>query len=182
MTVTDRGSLTHLVRLTSDEQRRTVHRFREQAEVWLRERGADQFQPESDTQASQAHAIIDRVFDAGEFVGLEINSSLVAVGAVTDPDPDFWTEDERADPQVYVGRLLVASHGSRYGTQLLAKIAQVAVDQGAPVMRLDCWRSSKGLHDYYRRLGFRHLRTVPVTGRGSGALFELDITKDNGLM
>ena len=55
------------------------------------------------THAGQALEIIDRVFDRGDFVGLEVDGQLVAVGAVTSPDPDFWTPAERAQPQAYVG-------------------------------------------------------------------------------
>ena len=110
----------------------------------------DQFQPDSPTQAGQAHEIIDRVFDRRDFVGLEIDGQLVAVGAVTNPDPDFWTA-ERAQPQAYVGRFMVADHTHRYCERLLATIADEALEHGIQIMRLDCWRTSTGLHDYYRR-------------------------------
>jgi hypothetical protein len=170
-----------LILLHTEEHRQLIHDFRSHAEAWLHSRGVDQFQPDSPTQASLAHHIINRLFDRGHFVGLKLNGRIVAVGALTDPDPDFWTPEEIAQPQVYVGRFLVAEHGKGYGEQLLARVAADAAQQGIPVMRLDCWRTSTGLHDYYRRLGFRHLRTVPVLGRGSGTLFELDLARPNPL-
>jgi GNAT superfamily N-acetyltransferase len=52
---------------------------------------------------------------------------------------------------------MVADHKHRHGEQLLARIADEALEHGIPIMRLDCWRTSTGLHAYYRRLGFRHL-------------------------
>lgn len=171
-----------MIRLHTEEQRRTIHELRTAAEEWLHGRGADQFQPDSPTQAGQAHKIIDEVFDRGEFVGLQVAGRLVAVGAIKDPDPDFWTPEERAESQVYVARFLVTEHGKGYGEQLLAEIAAQAIDQGVPVMRLDCWRTATGLQDYYRRLGFRPLRTMAVPGRGSGALFELDLREPSPLM
>jgi hypothetical protein len=100
-----------------------IHDLRERAEKWLRDRGADQFQPDGPTRAGRAHEIIDEVFDRGEFVGLEVDGQLVAVGAIKAPDPDFWTPEERAEPQVYVARFMVAEHGRGYGEQLLARIA-----------------------------------------------------------
>jgi GNAT superfamily N-acetyltransferase len=168
-----------LIQLHTEQQRQIVHDFRDRAEKWLAARGMDQFQPDSPTQAGQAHEIIDRVFDRGDFVGLEVDGQLVAVGAVTSPDPDFWTPAERAQPQAYVGRFMVADHAHGYGEQLLARIADEALEHGIPIMRLDCWRTSIGLHDYYRRLGFRHLGTRPVVGRGWGTLFELDLHDPN---
>lgn len=171
-----------LILLHTDERRQVIHDFRSHAEAWLHSRGVDQFQPDSPTQASQAHDIINRLFDRGHFVGLRLNGRLVAVGALTDADPDFWTPEEIAQRQVYVGRFLVAEHGKGYGEQLLARVAADAAQHGIPIMRLDCWRTSTGLHEYYRRLGFRHLRTVPVIGRGSGTLFELDLTSPSPLM
>ena len=172
-----------MIRLHTEEHRRVIHDLRAQAEKWLRDRGLDQFQPDGPSQAWRAHEIIDEVFDRGEFVGLELEDGrLVAVGATKEPDPDFWTPEERAEPQVYVARFLVAEHGHGYGEQLLARIAAQEAAQGTPVMRLDCWRTSTALQAYYRRLGFRHLRTVVVEGRGSGALFELDLQKRSPLM
>lgn len=172
-----------MIRLRTDEHRQLIHELRTQAEKWLRDRGLDQFQPDGPSQAWRAHEIINEVFDRGEFVGLELEDGrLVAVGATKEADPDFWTAEERAEPQVYVARFLVAEHGHGYGEQLLARIADQAAARGTPVMRLDCWRTSTGLQDYYRRLGFRHLRTVVVEDRGSGALFELDLRKPSPLM
>lgn len=131
-----------LILLHTEQHRQVVHDFRSRAEAWLHSRGVDQFQPDSPTQASQAHDIINRLFDRGDFVGLKVDGRLVAVGALTDPDPDFWSPEEIAEPQVYVGRFLVAEHGHGHGEQLLARIAADAAQQDVPVMGLDCWRTA----------------------------------------
>lgn len=156
--------------------------MRAAAEAWLAARGQDQFQPDGPSQAWRAHEIIDEVFDRGEFVGLEVDGRLVAVGAIKKADPDFWTSEERAEPQVYVARFMVAEHGHGYGRDLLAGIAERARADGIPRVRLDCWRTSTDLQGYYRALGFRLLRVVVVEGRGSGALCELDLTRPSALL
>lgn len=38
-------------------------------------------------------------------------------------------------------------------------------------VRLDVWRASAGLHEYYNKLGWKHVRTVELDHRRSGALF-----------
>lgn len=171
-----------LVRLRTKGERATIHRLRAAAEQWLAERGQDQFQPDGPSQAWRAHELIDEAFDRSEFWGLYADGRLVAVGAVKDPDPDFWTPEEREQHHVYVARFMVAEHGQGYGERLLAAIAQWARTWHVPVMRLDCWRTNEKLRAYYERLGFRLLRVEVVEGRGSGALFELDLTRPSLLL
>lgn len=172
-----------LLPLHTEQERATIHQMRRDAERWLAEHGQDQFQPDGPSQAHLAHQLIDEAFDRGEFWGTYAGGQLVAVGAVKDPDPDFWSTAERLQYQVYVARFLVAEHGKGYGEQLLALIAEFrGRRRGFPRMRLDCWRTNHKLQLYYLRLGFRHLRTVVVEGRGSGALFELDLTKPSPLL
>jgi GNAT superfamily N-acetyltransferase len=58
------------------------------------------------------------------------------------------------------------------GSALLDAAAQLASATGRQRLRLDAWRTNFALHDYYRRNGFKHVRTVDLAHRGSGALFE----------
>jgi len=168
-----------VIQLHTEQQRQVVHDFRDRAEKMARGSRDGPVPARLTNRSRRAHQIIDRVFDQGDFVGLEVDDELVAVGAVTSPEPDFWTPAERAQPQAYVGRFRVADHAHGYGEQLLARIADEAIEHGLPIVRLDCWRTSTGLHNYYRRLGFRHLGTRPVVGRGSGTLCEIDLPDPN---
>ncbi|MCX4387635.1 hypothetical protein OG777_11920 [Micromonospora peucetia] len=43
-------------------------------------------------------------------------------------------------------------------------------------LRLNAWKANAALHCYYLGQGFRHVRTVDVPGRNSGALFERPIS------
>lgn len=159
-----------LIPLHSTEHRDLVHTLRSNAERWLEGKGLDQYQ--RGPRSAAAHEDIDRLFDRGEFVGLELDGRIAAVVAITDPDPDFWTPEEMTEPQGYISRFLVAEHGTGAGAKLLDTVATREADRGARWLRLDCWRSNTGLHDYYLRHGFEHVRTMEVPGRNSGALFQ----------
>jgi hypothetical protein len=56
-----------------------------------------------------------------------------------------------------------------------------AAQTGLDFVRWDAWRTNSRLQDYYRSIGARHVRTVDVAGRWSGALFELPAKADPSL-
>lgn len=120
---------------------------------------------------------IDREFDAGQFVGWMVDGQIVAIVALIEPDPELWTPQEVAEPQTYISRLMVAEghRGKGYGASLLEAVADQARQRGDHWIRLNCWSTNTRLHDYYKALGFRHVRTVNIPGRMSGALFERDL-------
>jgi GNAT superfamily N-acetyltransferase len=101
---------------------------------------------------------------------------VVACFALAGADPAFWTPAEAAQPALYLYKFIVRGdrRGSGLGDVLLDWCAQRAADTGARWLRLDCWRSNTGLHNYWLARGFRQLdiRQHPV--RNSGALFERD--------
>jgi GNAT superfamily N-acetyltransferase len=161
-----------LVTLSTEEHRALVHDLRDAAEKWLTAKGYDQFQG---PRRSQAHPDIDSLFDRGRFYGWLLGGAVTAVVAFTDPDPDFWTQQERDEPQTYLGRFLVSEHGHRHGEQLLQAVVAYAESRGDHWVRLDCWKSNTDLHLYYRRRGFEQLPTVQAPGRLSGAKFQMPL-------
>jgi hypothetical protein len=88
-----------------------------------------------------------------------------------EPDPDFWTDEELATPALYLNKLASRQPGA--GAWAIEWALQYAGALGYSVMRLDAWASNEELHEYYRRRGWTHLRTMRVPGRNSGALFEI---------
>jgi GNAT superfamily N-acetyltransferase len=161
-----------LAKLGTEEDRALVHNLRDAAEKWLIEKGLDQFQG---PRRSMAHEDIDLLFDQGRFWGWVVGDTVTAVVAWADPDPDFWTPQERAEPQTYLSRFLVREHGRRHGEQLLRAVVARAEDRGDHWIRLECWKSNTDLHLYYRKRGFEQLPTVDVPGRLSGAKFQMPI-------
>ena len=49
-------------------------------------------------------------------------------------------------------------------------MSRLAALEGRTWVRIDTWRTNTGLHDYYERLGFEHVRTEAPPHRRSGWL------------
>ncbi|MFC0624748.1 GNAT family N-acetyltransferase [Kribbella deserti] len=171
----DRRWFPPLVFLEREEHRELIHRLRNEAEEWVASKGLDQYTAGPNSKSEFAHSDIDRLFDAGQFVGIAPHDQVVAVVAVTEPDADFWTPEEIAEPQGYLSRFLVAEHGKHYGANLLSAVKTAEMRRGSRWLRLDVWRTNTALHAYYMRQGFKHVRTEVVPGRMSGALFQMDL-------
>ncbi|MFI6498614.1 GNAT family N-acetyltransferase [Nonomuraea typhae] len=89
-------------------------------------------------------------------------------------DSEFWTPADHPADALYVHKLAVARpwSGSGLGEALLDWAGATTHASGRPWLRLDCAKSNPGLQQYYRKRGFRHLRTVDLPHRSSGALFQ----------
>ncbi len=149
-----------------------IHQIRRHAEEWLADKGTDQYQHGIDRDAVRRS--IDKQIDAGAFVGWCVDGQVVAIVALIEPDAELWTPEEVKEPQTYITRLLVAEgqHGRDYGGALLDAVAEHARQRGDRLVRLNCWSTNTRLHAYYRSQGFKHVRTVDIRGRMSGALFQ----------
>ncbi|HLU98904.1 MAG TPA: GNAT family N-acetyltransferase [Thermobifida alba] len=97
---------------------------------------------------------------------------LATVSLSTTPDQDFWTTAEQQQPALYLSKLARANEVAGVGEWTLDQAVTHAARAGYPRVRLDAWATNERLHEYYRRRGWRHLRTMDVEGRRSGALFE----------
>ncbi|MEU1389063.1 MULTISPECIES: GNAT family N-acetyltransferase [unclassified Nonomuraea] len=89
-------------------------------------------------------------------------------------DPEFWTPADDPGAALYVHKLAVARpwSGSGLGDALLDWACSAARSAGLPWLRLDCAKANPRLQEYYRMRGFRHIRTVDLPHRSSGALFQ----------
>lgn len=163
--------------LYSDEHRRLIHNWRAEAERWLSNKGISQYTAGPHSKSATSHERIDRLFDAGQFVGQTKDGHLTAVVAITEPDPDFWTPAEVSEPQGYLTHFHVGEHGHFHGTQLLFAVMTAETRRGSHWLRLDCWRGNTKLHEYYLRHHFERVRSVIVPGRSSGELFQYDLTQ-----
>ncbi|MEU6408643.1 GNAT family N-acetyltransferase [Microbispora sp. NPDC046933] len=117
------------------------------------------------------------LLDTGEDTGEEAGRVPAATIAVDGhADPEFWTPADRPDDALYVHKLAVSRtySGQGLGEALLDWAALRAAMHNRPYLRLDCAKGNARLQSYYRRAGFRHVRTVDLPHRASGALFERD--------
>lgn len=147
-----------------------------EAAQWLGERGSDQWQyPE------QRHRVsIARTTARSEvWVVTDDSDTIVATITINEyADPEFWKPDDDSGDALYVHRMAVArtAAGHEIGSALLDWAARQAVDTGKKWLRLDAWANNTELHNYYRRRGFQHVRTLHFSHRGSGALFQRPAT------
>lgn len=149
-----------------------IYRWRAQVVAWLADRHPDTDQ----WSLPYPRAIVERWVARGEtyMASLTVDGDPVAtVTSSSEGDPVLWTPGERRDPARYMSKLTVdrAQEGRGIGETLIAWTRRDAARAAAGVVRIDVWSTNTVLHDYYKRVGFNYLRTVP--GERSGALFEI---------
>ncbi|MFJ3817775.1 GNAT family N-acetyltransferase [Streptomyces sp. NPDC090056] len=157
------------IRPAAENELGTITALWEQAAEWLNSRGIDQW------QYAPREARIAAGIAAGECYLVEDGD--VAVATITldrFADSDFWTEEEAAQPALYVHRMVVRRDvsGGELGSAMLDWASEQAKAAGLKWLRLDAWRDNNALQEYYLGRGFEHVRTVEAEGRSSGALFQ----------
>jgi GNAT superfamily N-acetyltransferase len=150
----------------------------EQTRQWLWSKGIDQWTaPDGDDVAflAKIRSSFEQAIEAGDCCVATVDGELAGAIIIDDrADPEFWTPDDDPDSALYVHRMLAsrAPAARGVGAALLDLAAIVALASGRKRLRHDAWQTNTELHRYYERQGFTHLRTLPYTHRGSGALFE----------
>ncbi|MEO3810102.1 GNAT family N-acetyltransferase [Sphaerisporangium sp. B11E5] len=145
---------------------------------WLHGRGIRQW-PAAGFPAARIEPLIEAqtlfVLDgAEEGTGGEGLVPAATLALDDNADAEFWTVADRPESALYVHKLAVgrAFSGRGLGETLLDWAALRVAAAGLDWLRLDCSKDNPGLQGYYRRLGFRHVRTVDLPHRASGALFQ----------
>jgi hypothetical protein len=146
--------------------------MRTEASEWLAKIGVDQWRqpwPTHEAMVERSAASIR----AGEtwMVRDDEGATAATVTLDTYADPQLWTTRERAEPAMYVHRLIVRRGWAGLGTRILDWVSAKAGRQGNDWIRVDVWTHNKPLHDYYLRNGFKHVRTLH-SDYPSGALFQ----------
>jgi GNAT superfamily N-acetyltransferase len=142
------------------------------AQRWLAEIGSDQWanNTEEKTQTRLADSIERGACWLAELDGKPVG--MITVDGYA--DPEFWTAQDDPDDALYVHRMVVdrLAAGNDVGGRLLDWAEHLAGSLGRKWLRLDAWRTNTPLHAYYQRQGFVPVRTVNLSHRGSGALFQ----------
>lgn len=105
---------------------------------------------------------------------------LIATVSIDEvPDPELW--GPQPPDALYIHRLAVTrAHGGRgIGAQLLDFAGDYTARAGRAWLRLDTNKSNMQLQAYYTANGFRHVRTVDLPHRISGALFEREARRSD---
>ncbi|GAA0399445.1 hypothetical protein Acor_21790 [Acrocarpospora corrugata] len=120
-------------------------------------------------------ARIEPLISDGVLYLLEAEDVTAGVMALDDnADAEFWTPADRPEAAMYVHKLAVnrAYSGLGVGEALLDWAGLRALAAGCRFVRLDCSKDNARLQRYYLGQRFRHVRTVDLPHRASGALFE----------
>jgi len=102
-------------------------------------------------------------------------TSVATVSCRRDANPDLWHQSERAEPAIYLSRLIVRrSHaGQRIGYELINWAGLWSRCQyAASWLRIDVWTTNTMLHDYYLSRGFRFCRRCDDVSYPSAMLFQ----------
>ncbi|WP_020579870.1 GNAT family N-acetyltransferase [Actinopolymorpha alba] len=146
--------------------------MRTEASEWLAEIGIDQWRQPWPTHEAMAERCAASI-RAGEtwMVRDDEGATAATVTLDTYADPQLWTTRERAEPAMYVHRLIVRRGWAGLGTRILNWASAKAARQGNDWIRIDVRTDNTPLHDYYQRNGFQHVRTLH-SDYPSGALFQ----------
>ncbi|MFJ1698970.1 GNAT family N-acetyltransferase [Streptomyces sp. NPDC088252] len=151
--------------------------LRTEAESWLGCKGTDQWSdPETGRNAiTKWRTSID---EGRAWVVVDGSESILATVSRGPIDRDFWTDDDRPESAFYLYKLIVArkAAGRRLGVRLVDWASNLAALEGRDWVRIDTWRTNKGLHDYYQGIGFQHVRTESPSHRRSGWLAQRSVT------
>lgn len=146
---------------------------------WLRARGSDQWSTGNTFRAR----LTDHMARQETWILFDDDSAIATITLTSYGDPDFWTCEELQDKALYVSKMATEIQRERegLGTLMLRWAQNKAAHDGVDVIRWDAWRTNSQLHDYYISVGARHVRTVAVPDRWSGALFEMSVSPDPAL-
>ncbi|WP_033339201.1 GNAT family N-acetyltransferase [Catenuloplanes japonicus] len=156
----------------------TIMSWRRERTAWLATRGEDQWSiplPRSAVAATVSAGQTWMVWDD------HVATGTITLAAATDADglwkpahdaPDaLWHPGDDPADALYAAKMIPLVHsGDGLGGELLDWAGGRAYAAGLTWLRLDAWTTNEKLHDYYRQLGFRHVRTVE--SRISGACFQ----------
>ncbi len=147
---------------------------------WLREyKNTDQWARPWPSESARDARVKRGIRDGRTWMVEDRQGALV--GTVTyreKGNPKLWTRGELREPAVYVSRLIVAREhaGDHLGSAMLDWAGQRGRQQwGAASTRVDVWTTNYGLHAYYLKNGFSHLRTLDFNDSWeypSAALFQ----------
>jgi ribosomal protein S18 acetylase RimI-like enzyme len=158
-----------LIRRAQDTDVSDLIHLRREAEQWLNERQIDQW---TDKWTKVGEEKIRRAVRQQRAWVVEIANHITATVTLGGPDEDLWKVED--GPALYLYKLIVARDyaGHDLGSLIIDWACNRASEYQYPWLRLDVWRNNLKLQDYYRKLGFIHVRTVILPHRDTGSLFQ----------
>ena len=140
------------------------------AASWLREQHSDQWQ-----YPIQMHTVREKIAQGVCWVVRdEARQPAATITLDDDADPRLWQPSDNPDNALYFHRLVTrrADPIQHLGSAVIDWASLRTAQAAKTWLRLDAWSTNLELHDYYRRCGFDHVRTVDHPEIVSGALFQ----------
>jgi ribosomal protein S18 acetylase RimI-like enzyme len=163
------------IRLATGDDLEEVLSLLNQAASWLRSRGLDQW-----PGGFGVNRIAPLIARGEVYLVLDDDVAVATVTVSPRGDTDFWTPAELTEPAFYIAKLAIARDqaGNQLGELILRWTVDLAARQGLTWTRLDVWRTNYELHSWYRRIGWQQIRTVSLSHRNSGTLFQRPAVPD----
>jgi ribosomal protein S18 acetylase RimI-like enzyme len=152
--------------------------LRDNATEWLRSKQTDQWQKPWPSAEGERERLLQSLGEGKTWI-VRLSSAPVATFAIDEfSDPHLWTESEQGEKALYIHRFIVHRDysGIGLGAKLMALIEALGAHRGYRWLRVDVWTTNQGLQQYYRNLGFEHVRTIE-SDYPSGALFQREVPK-----
>lgn len=150
----------------------------DEAVAWMVARGqSGQWGEEPWSAAEKGRSAARAMVEGGGLHVLEVDG--VVAGALEVGDAGEHARPVEA-PELYV-RLLITSRahaGESLGRCLIGKALDLAREQGAEILRVDCWAGAPTLVAWYESCGFRRSHTFTTAAGWRGQVLEQAVRRD----
>lgn len=144
-----------------------LYEFRREAAVWLRSKGIDQW-----NNPFPADYLLASVNAGGVYLISDGDDVAATVTLDNQPEPDLWTDEELAEPDMHLHKLIVRRHyaGQGLGDRILDWACDHAARDHAAWVRINVTNDNTVLQRYYLDRGFHHIRSVEGGGVGNAGV------------
>jgi GNAT superfamily N-acetyltransferase len=168
----------------TDANLKTVLGLLDEAASWLRTKDTDQWKAPWPNEEQRDGRVEKALKGSKTWIVWDRDVPAATVTIAKRANPAVWPksvcDQERIEPAVYLHRLVTARDyaGLGLGADLIDWAGRLAARQyGAEWIRIDVWRSNKGLHEYYEKRGFQAWGYCADPKYPSGALFQKAISE-----
>lgn len=149
-----------------------VHELRRRGTTELAKLGFDEWARRG------APGLTEQDFDAGRLHVVTEGAAVVgSVVLARGGDPALWTDEELAEPALYLDRLVIGHRlaSAPLAGEVLGLVREAAAREGLRSLRTDVWADHEVLLRSCRRLGFAPVRTIDHPAAGELLLLQAPV-------
>jgi len=156
-----------------------IYELLDDAAAWLRSQDTDQWERPWPSRGARDQRVLDGLENGNTWIAWDDATPVATITIATKANPEVWSnlnpECDLSERAVYAHRLITARKyaGLELGSELVdwAGLHGQRL-YGAQWVRVDVWRSTLALHDYYLKRGFLPCGSCADAYYPSGALFQ----------